>query len=94
MLPSAVEGFGNVLVEAAAKSIPVVVSSRALGVADACIPDVTAKLVTGDSPGDFADGLLFAGEMVLPDLKHWLDRFTNASAAVNFDRLLAALQDS
>lgn len=94
MLPSAVEGFGNVLVEAAAKSVAVVVSSRALGVADACIPDITAKLITGDAPNDFAEGLIAAGEMVLPDLKDWLARFTNPSVAANFSRLLVALQDS
>lgn len=81
LLPSGTEGFGNVLLEAAARSVPSVVSSKALGVADACIPGVTAQLVLGDTPADYARGIISASEMVLPDLSTWIERFTNQSAA-------------
>ena len=45
LLPSTREGFGNVLVEAAAAGIPSVAVSGALGVADAIVPGMT-----GNSP--------------------------------------------
>lgn len=78
---SRTEGFGNVLVEAAARSVPAVVSSKALGVADACIPNVTAKLVMGNSSDDYAKGLVAASRMIIPDVTTWLDRFTDEHAS-------------
>lgn len=80
ILTSGIEGFGNVLVEAAAHGIPSVVSSKALGVADACIPGVTAQLVLGDSPADYALGIHRAAVMnprtVFLAASEWLTRFT------------------
>lgn len=90
LVPSGSEGFGNVLIEAAARSVPSVVSSKALGVADACIAEVTGKLVCGDTPVDYADGVLAASEMVLPDLRKWLARFTSESAAHSLSLVLSA----
>lgn len=88
LLPSGSEGFGNVLIEAAAMSVPAVVSSKALGVADACIPNITAKLVGGDGSADYAEGIMEASLMVLPDVRQWLGRFTNDSAAMHLERIL------
>jgi glycosyltransferase involved in cell wall biosynthesis len=77
LMTSSMEGFGNILVEAAAMSVPSVVSSKALGVADACIPNVTAQLVMGEKPIDYANGIMAASEMVIPDISRWLTRFSD-----------------
>ena len=80
LLPSAVEGFGNVLIEAAAMSIPSVVSSRTLGAADACIAGLTGILTAGDCAADYADGIVAATHIEIPDIQGWLRRFTIANA--------------
>ena len=80
LLPSAVEGFGNVLIEAAAMSIPSVVSSRTLGAADACIAGLTGILTAGDCSADYADGIVAATHIEIPDIQGWLRRFTIANA--------------
>ncbi len=53
MLSSFVEGFGNVLVEAALVGVPFVSMSRALGVADAIVPGMTGFLCFSDTPAGF-----------------------------------------
>lgn len=81
LLPSDVEGFGNVLVEAAAAGIPSVVCSRALGVADAVIPGVTGELVAFATPGALAAGVIRAIHSGNDDpLRAWLCRFTPESS--------------
>lgn len=92
VLTSGLEGFGNVLVEAAAHGLPSVASSKALGVSDACIPGVTAQLVSGDDAHDFADGIIRASAMaplatssVAAD---WLSRFTTEEVALVMERIL------
>ncbi|MCW2811128.1 MAG: hypothetical protein JWP61_1586, partial [Friedmanniella sp.] len=60
LLPSSAEGFANVLVEAAAAGIPSVASSRALGVADAIVSNVTGVLTLGSDPAEYADAVLLA----------------------------------
>jgi len=94
VLTSGLEGFGNVLVEAAAHGFPSVVSSKALGVSDACIPGVTAQLLSGDSADDFATGVTKALAMA-PLLsssvaKHWLTRFTIQEVAVVMQQVLTS----
>lgn len=79
VVTSASEGFGNVLVEAAASGIPAVASSKAIAVADALLPGVTGQLVPTDSPRAFAGGVLAA--VAAPSGSDdprgaWLDRFT------------------
>jgi glycosyltransferase involved in cell wall biosynthesis len=76
LLPSLVEGFGNVLVEAAVAGIRVVVSSRALGVADALVPGVTGILAIEESPASLADSVIEAGAIVDTDYSGWLARFS------------------
>ncbi|MET4639852.1 glycosyltransferase [Mycetocola sp. 2940] len=76
LVPSKVEGFGNVLVEAAAASIPAVVSSRALGVADACIPGITAVLASTDSVPAYALAVWEARSLPFAPIDDWLRRFS------------------
>jgi glycosyltransferase involved in cell wall biosynthesis len=82
LLPSEVEGFGNVLIEAAAAGIPSVVRSSALGVADAVIPGVTGELVAWGTPEALAAGVLRAITAPTGDpIAAWLRRFTTQSSA-------------
>jgi glycosyltransferase involved in cell wall biosynthesis len=79
VLTSRVEGFGNVLVEAAAAGIPCVASSRAFGVADAIVPGVTGELAMTDSPSDYAAAVLRATSRTPGSshiLRRWLDFFS------------------
>lgn len=92
LLPSTCEGFGNVLVEAAAASIPSVAMSTALGVADALVPGVTGELVYLDSPTAIADAVQRAAHHRV-DASDWLERFsvdnsTDLLTAV-FDRVVS-----
>lgn len=77
LVPSKVEGFGNVLVEAAAASIPAVVSSRALGAADACIPGITAILASTDSVSAYALAVREARSLPFAEIDDWLRRFSS-----------------
>ncbi|MHA7289665.1 glycosyltransferase [Arthrobacter sp. MDT3-24] len=83
LLPSMLEGFGNVLLDAAASGFRVVASSRALGVADAVLPGVTGVLVSGDAVSDYVDGVL-AAETLLPGdsvtVQSWMNRFSAESS--------------
>lgn len=77
LLPSTSEGFGNVLVEAAAVGVPSVASSRALGVADAIVPGVTGELAIDGTAKSLADAVVRAKSRgVLPALG-WFDRFSS-----------------
>jgi glycosyltransferase involved in cell wall biosynthesis len=77
-----VEGFGNVLIEAAAAGIPSVARSSALGVADAVIPGVTGELVASGTPEQLADGVLRAITARPADpVAAWLRRFTTQSSS-------------
>jgi glycosyltransferase involved in cell wall biosynthesis len=88
LLPSRVEGFGNVLIEAAAAGLRVVAPSTALGVADAVVPGVTGELALTASASDLADAVERAVKLELPNLPAWLDRFSTKAST---DALLAAL---
>ena len=75
LLPSTCEGFGNVLVEAAAAGVPSVAMSSALGVADALVPGVTGELVSVDTPEIIADAVERAARHRV-DAVDWLERFS------------------
>lgn len=75
VIPSAVEGFGNVFVEAAAARIRVVSGSSALGVCDSIVDGVTGILAPTDSVSAFADAVEKANVMRFGDFEGWLDRF-------------------
>jgi glycosyltransferase involved in cell wall biosynthesis len=91
VLTAEVEGFANVLVEAAAAGIPSVASTRALGVADAIVPGITGELAMGDSPEAYADAVLSAASLVLTSTIHlsgWLNHFSTKHSTAT---LLTAL---
>jgi len=91
VVASRVEGFANVLVEAAAEGIRCVASGRALGVADAIIPGSTGELAMADSASDLACAVLRAVERRPADpvmVQGWLARFSVENSA---DCLLQAL---
>jgi len=92
LLPSSIEGFGNVLVEAAAAGIPAVASSRALGVADAILDGVTGILVPSHSPDALAHAVVLARSLrPIPDVRGWLRKFTPAAVAERLEELLEAV---
>ncbi|WP_375477330.1 glycosyltransferase [uncultured Jatrophihabitans sp.] len=83
LLTSAVEGFANVLVEAASRGAPSVAPSTAMGCADAIVPGVTGVLTLGDEARDLAAGVLQAAAITPAIDSPWLARFTaEASTAV------------
>lgn len=83
LLPSRLEGFANVLVEATAAGFPTVATSRALGVSDAIIPEITGCLSISDSVDDFAAAVLAADGLNPPsEVKQWLHRFTPESSGI------------
>ncbi|MEU1971741.1 glycosyltransferase [Microbacterium sp. NPDC019599] len=89
ILPSYREGLGNVLVEAAARGVPAVAVSTALGVADAIIPGVTGELAFSDDPESIADAVEAASELTMEDVDSWLDRFTAESSSALLERAIA-----
>lgn len=81
LLPSLVEGFGNVFVEAAAVGMPSVASSACLGAADAIVPGITGSLVQGSHASAYAEGVLAADEIERVQAPRWLARFSPESSA-------------
>lgn len=91
LLPSMKEGFGNVLVEAAAHRIPSVAISEALGVADAIVPGITGELAADGSPETLADAVEHARSCRFEGLDRWLSRFSvENSTAVLLGAITAA----
>lgn len=90
VLPSTVEGFGNVLVEAAAAGVPSVASSTALGVADAMIPGVTGILATSTSPQDLAVAIAAARRLDVRGTTPagWLARFGARSTGAELNEIV------
>ena len=80
MLTSIVEGFGNVLVEAAAAGFRSVVSSRCMGAADAVVPGITGELIAGDSVDDYAAAVLATSREAVRNVEPWLRRFSFESS--------------
>ncbi|MHA7987750.1 glycosyltransferase [Rathayibacter sp. CAU 1779] len=89
LLPSKVEGLGNVLVEAAAAGLRSVAPSTALGVSDALLPGITGELACTSSACDLADAVERVRTVRLELPVEWLERFRTDSSA---NALLAALQ--
>ncbi|TDN90544.1 glycosyltransferase family 4 protein [Microbacterium sp. BK668] len=88
LLPSSREGFGNVLVEAAAMGVPSVAASGALGVADAIVPGVTGELALTDAAADFADAVERASLLPVTGIDAWLTRFSVESSGRDLERVL------
>lgn len=87
LLPSIREGFGNVLVEAAAVGIPSVAVSGALGVSDAIIPRITGELALTGCPADLADAVIRASGLDLEGIDAWLDRFSVDASGRDLSRV-------
>jgi glycosyltransferase involved in cell wall biosynthesis len=83
LLPSSVEGFGNVLVEAAAAGIPAVAPSTALGVADAILPGITGELAISGDADHLADAVLEAARRPVDAaiIDGWLNHFSSEASA-------------
>lgn len=80
LLASSREGFGNVLIEAAARGIPSVAVSGALGVADAVVPGISGELALDGSVESLAAAVERAARLPVSGLKPWLGRFTPDSS--------------
>lgn len=91
LLPSIAEGFGNVLVEAAAVGVPSVASSQALGVGDAIVPGVTGVLALGSDPESYAAAVLAARELPTISADGWLQRFSTEQSGRCLLRVLHAV---
>ena len=89
-----VEGFGNVLVEAAAAGVPAVAPSTALGVADALVPGLTGVLARSPDAEDLADALVEAAALaVRPELlQPWLTTFSPERAGARLEAVLTRVQ--
>jgi glycosyltransferase involved in cell wall biosynthesis len=93
LLTSIVEGFGNVLVEAAAAGIKSVVSSRCMGAADAVLPGITGELIAGDAPDDYAAAVVACTGGPVGDIEPWLRRFSpESSGRILRDALVRTLR--
>lgn len=88
LLPSDREGFGNVLVEAAAARVPSVAVSGALGVADAIVPGITGELALTAAPSDLANAVERASELRVTGIDSWLDRFSLESSGRDLLRVI------
>jgi glycosyltransferase involved in cell wall biosynthesis len=93
VLTSLAEGFGNVLVEAAAVGLPSVASSRCLGSADAIVPGITGEFASGDAPIDYAEAIKNAAriQIVEEQLEGWLARFSPATSGSKLRSYLKSL---
>ncbi|WP_144795951.1 glycosyltransferase [Microbacterium paludicola] len=89
LLPSSREGFGNVLVEAAAAGLPSVAVSGALGVADAVVPGITGELALTADPADLADAVLSAARVDLSQAVTWLERFSEEKSGRMLEQVLS-----
>ncbi|MCV2491122.1 glycosyltransferase family 4 protein [Geodermatophilus sp. YIM 151500] len=87
-LPSRVEGFGNVFVEATAMGIPVVTTSTALGVADAVVPGMTGYLAATRDPEELADLVEAADRLPVPEVGGWLREFSPEESTAKLERVL------
>ena len=88
LLPSNREGFGNVLVEAAAARVPSVAVSGALGVADAIVPGITGELALTADPRDLADAVVRASALDVSGIDSWLRRFSPESSGSDLLRVI------
>jgi glycosyltransferase involved in cell wall biosynthesis len=88
LLTSSREGFGNVLVEAAAVGIPSVAASEALGVADALVPGMTGELARSGAPADFADAVERAKSLDVSGIDGWLQRFSTQESGLSLEHFI------
>lgn len=92
LLPSYVEGFGNVLVQAAAHGVPVVAGSSALGTGDAIVEGLTGSLAVSDLDSSFSDAVERAARLQPMGLGQptpgWMEPYTLEGTQLRLGRLL------
>ncbi|WP_420096241.1 glycosyltransferase [Brevibacterium sediminis] len=93
LLPSAVEGFGNVLPEAASRSVPSVVGSTAFGSADAVVPGVTGYFARADSVDEYVLAVRRAMSLPRSVPEGWLSEFSASNSVDLLQRLIDAVGD-
>lgn len=94
LLPSDIEGFGNVLVEAARIGLPVVAASSALGVADAIVPGMTGELAWSTRAEDLAQAVLRASSARGRDIEAWLGHFSVENAVDGLLRVVEIVRSN
>jgi glycosyltransferase involved in cell wall biosynthesis len=91
LLPSAIEGLGNVLLQSARRGHMSVAGSAALGTGDAIVPGITGYLAATDSVSAFADAVELASSANgAGDLQGWLHCHTLGFTARLLDRALCS----
>jgi glycosyltransferase involved in cell wall biosynthesis len=90
VLSSYCEGFGNVLVEAAAAGVPSVAVSSALGVADAIVPGITGQLALTSRPEALATAVQDAALLDVARVDDWLRRFSVQSSVDALETALSS----
>ncbi len=91
LLPSAVEGFGNVLPEAASRGVPSVVGSTAFGSADAIVPGCTGFFARADSVEEYAEAVMRASRLPRSAPEPWLQEFSVENSVDLLMRLVGSL---
>jgi glycosyltransferase involved in cell wall biosynthesis len=91
LLPSEVEGFGNVLVVAASVGLPVAAASASLGVSDAVLPGITGYLASVDTPEAIARAVLAAHsiEEIPPNISGWIELHSGPAVDAGLALMLA-----
>ena len=89
LLPSLAEGFGNVLVEAAAAGLRSVVLHGVQVRLTRSFPGITGELVTGESAEQYASAVLAVPDEPLNHVEAWLRRFSfqNSGATLRAELL-------
>ena len=95
ILPSDVEGFGNVLVEASTVGLPAVAPAQALGIADALVPGVTGSIALSARPAHLADAALESIAIADADgtASGWHRWFSAQNSATRLESVLRAVHD-
>lgn len=92
LLPSSIEGFGNILVQAAQHGLVSVAGSTALGVGDAIVSGLSGFLSPVDSVTSFADAVELAAELQIPGaIESWLGSRTSRTTARALERVFESV---
>jgi len=92
LLPSSVEGFGNVLIEAASLGLPCVVCSDALAVLDAVALGVTGEMAYESTPLALAEAVIAAAKIrVGAAAGPFLTRFTRHASTRRLTSVLSTV---
>jgi glycosyltransferase involved in cell wall biosynthesis len=90
LLPSSIEGLGNVLLDSARHGLWSVAGSPALGTGDAIVPGLTGFLATTDSVEAFADAIEKAAtSRPLGSVEQWLRQHTWRETADKLNHVLS-----